>query len=46
LDSTIVDDAVATQDTVTQLVSLMRRVGKAIPAAGDPEAVLTDAAAL
>ncbi|MQB01294.1 MAG: IS5/IS1182 family transposase, partial [Actinobacteria bacterium] len=26
LDSTVVDDAVATQDTVTQLVSLIRRV--------------------
>ena len=33
LDSTIVDDAVATQDTVTQLVSLVRRVRKAIPVA-------------
>jgi IS5 family transposase len=33
LDSTIVDDAVATQDTVTQLTSLIRRVRKAVPAA-------------
>jgi IS5 family transposase len=33
LDSTIVDDAVATQDTVTQLTSLIRRVREAIPAA-------------
>jgi len=33
LDSTIVDDAVATQDTVTQLVSLIRRVRQAVPAA-------------
>lgn len=37
LDSTIVDDAVATQDTVTQLVSLIRRVRKAIPAAAAVE---------
>jgi IS5 family transposase len=33
LDSTVVDDAVATQDTVTQLVSAVRRVRKLIPAA-------------
>ncbi len=32
LDSTVVDDAVATQDTVTQLVSAIRRVRKVIPA--------------
>lgn len=37
LDSTIVDDAVATQDTVTQLVSLVRRVRQAIPAAAAVE---------
>lgn len=37
LDSTIVDDAVATQDTVTQLISLIRRVRKAIPGAGAVE---------
>ena len=37
LDSTIVDDAVATQDTVTQLVSLIRRVRQAIPAAAAVE---------
>lgn len=30
LDSTLLDDAVATQDTVTQLVSMIRRVRKAI----------------
>jgi IS5 family transposase len=35
LDSTLLDDAVATQDTVTQLVSVIRRARKAIPAAGD-----------
>jgi IS5 family transposase len=33
LDSTLLDDAVATQDTVTQLVSMIRRVRKAIPTA-------------
>ena len=33
MDSTLLDDAVATQDTVTQLVSMIRRVRKAIPAA-------------
>jgi IS5 family transposase len=33
LDSTLLDDAVATQDTVTQLISMIRRVRKAIPQA-------------
>lgn len=33
LDSTLLDDAVATQDTVTQLVSMIRRVRHAIPEA-------------
>ncbi|CAN5816471.1 hypothetical protein BH24ACT6_BH24ACT6_01800 [soil metagenome] len=33
LDSTLLDDAVATQDTVTQLVSMIRRVRRAIQAA-------------
>jgi IS5 family transposase len=33
LDSTLFDDAVATQDTVTQLVSAIRRVRRLIPAA-------------
>ncbi len=33
LDSTLLDDAVATQDTVTQLVSMIRRVRRQIPAA-------------
>lgn len=32
LDSTLLDDAVATQDTVTQLCSMIRRVRKAVPA--------------
>ena len=35
LDSTLLDDAVATQDTVTQLVSMIRRVRAAVPAAGE-----------
>ena len=33
LDSTVVEDAVATQDTVTQLVAAIRRVRRLIPAA-------------
>ena len=33
LDSTLLDDAVATQDTVTQLVSMIRRVRRALPSA-------------
>lgn len=37
LDSTLLDDAVATQDTVTQLVSMIRRVRAAVPAAGEVE---------
>ena len=42
LDSTLLDDAVATQDTVTQLVSMIRRVRKAIPAAADAVVVGDD----
>jgi len=34
LDSTILDDAVATQDTVTQLISAIRRVRRLVPEAG------------
>jgi hypothetical protein len=34
LDSTLLDDAVATQDTVTQLMSMIRRCRHAIPDAG------------
>src|SRR5665213_145464 len=34
LDSTILDDAVATQDTVTQLISAIRKVRHAVPEAG------------
>ena len=33
LDSTVLDDAVATQDTVTQLIAAIRRVRRLIPAA-------------
>ena len=34
LDSTLLDDAVATQDTVTQLISAIRRVRRVVPEAG------------
>ncbi len=42
LDSTLLDDAVATQDTVTQLVSMIRRVRKAIPTAAAVEVAAHD----
>jgi transposase len=42
LDSTLLDDAVATQDTVTQLVSMIRRVRRAIPAAAAVSATAHD----
>jgi IS5 family transposase len=35
LDSTLLDDAVATQDTVTQLVSAIRKVRRVVPQAAD-----------
>jgi IS5 family transposase len=35
LDSTLLDDAVATQDTVTQLISQIRRVRREVPGASD-----------
>jgi transposase-like protein DUF772/DDE family transposase len=35
VDSTILDDAVATQDTVTQLVSAIRKVAREVPGAAD-----------
>jgi Transposase domain (DUF772)/Transposase DDE domain len=42
VDSTIVADAVATQDTVTQLVSAIRRVAREVPgAAGQIAAICT-----
>ncbi|HEY2723052.1 MAG TPA: IS1182 family transposase [Pseudonocardiaceae bacterium] len=33
VDSTVLDDAVATQDTVTQLIAAIRRVGRDVPGA-------------
>ena len=42
VDSTIVADAVATQDTITQLIAAIRRVGRVVPgAAGQIAAVCT-----
>jgi hypothetical protein len=35
VDSTILDDAVATQDTVTQLVSAIRKVAREVPGAAE-----------
>jgi IS5 family transposase len=35
LDSTILDDAVATQDTVTQLVAAIRRVAREVPGSAE-----------
>lgn len=35
VDSTILDDAVATQDTITQLIGAVRRVGREVPGAGE-----------
>src|SRR5437867_3038949 len=40
LDSTLLDDAVATQDTVTQIISAIRRVRREVPGATE---VATDA---
>lgn len=40
LDSTILDDAVARQDTVTQLIAQIRRVGREVPAAAPVVAAL------
>jgi len=37
LDSTLLDDAVATQDTVTQLISAIRRVRRVVPNAAPVE---------
>ena len=39
LDSTILDDAVARQDTVTQLIAAVRRVGRDVPGGADLIAV-------
>ncbi|WP_099042691.1 transposase [Mycobacterium neglectum] len=40
VDSTILADAVATQDTITQLVSAIRRVGRIVPDAAEAIAVV------
>ncbi len=42
LDSTVLDDAVATQDTVTQLVGQIRRVRRQIPEAAEVEVAAHD----
>lgn len=42
VDSTLLDDAVATQDTVTQLVSMISRVRKAVPEAAAVELIGDD----
>jgi IS5 family transposase len=42
LDSTLLDDAVATQDTVTQLVSTIRRARRLVPAAAAVAVVAHD----
>jgi hypothetical protein len=39
VDSTILADAVATQDTITQLIAAIRRVGRVVP--GGAEAIVT-----
>ncbi len=43
LDSTVLDDAVATQDTVTQLIAAVRRVRRLVPAAAQVIARVTSA---
>jgi hypothetical protein len=43
LDSTVLDDAVATQDTVTQLIGAIRRVRREVP--GAPEVVAAQCSA-
>ena len=35
VDSTVLDDAVATQDTITQLIGAIRRVGREVPGAAE-----------
>jgi IS5 family transposase len=42
LDSTVLEDAVATQDTVTQLVAAVRRVRRLVPRAGEVELAAHD----
>ena len=43
LDSTVLDDAVATQDTVTQLIAAVRRVRRVVPGADVVVAEVTSA---
>jgi hypothetical protein len=43
LDSTVLDDAVATQDTVTQLIAAIRRVGREVDGAAEVVARVTSA---
>jgi hypothetical protein len=43
LDSTVLDDAVATQDTVTQLVAAIRRVIREVPGAAQAAAAVRSA---
>jgi hypothetical protein len=43
LDSTVLDDAVATQDTVTQLIAAVRRVRREVPGATEVVAQVTSA---
>src|ERR1035437_6636350 len=42
LDSTLLDDAVATQDTVTQIIAAIRRVRRAVPGASEVALVAHD----
>ncbi|WP_341875644.1 IS1182 family transposase [Dietzia kunjamensis] len=44
LDSTVLDDAVARQDTITQLIAQIRRVGREVP--GTKELIATECARL
>jgi hypothetical protein len=47
VDSTILADAVATQDTITQLIAAVRRVARVVPGAGEVVSTLVnDATAL
>jgi Transposase domain (DUF772) len=43
LDSTVLEDAVATQDTVIQLIAAIRRVGREVPGAGEAIAAVCSA---
>ena len=43
LDSTVLDDAVATQDTVTQIIAAIRRVAREVPGADEAVAAVCTA---